>query len=133
MGTRDISIRGALLPAGTNGPMGGKSVPLADRVGNAIIAAENFKGAVRQAAACLVPELADLAVIALQRDGVITHVEVAHADRHLAAPAAELIRPLQDALVRAAIRDWRAGRHFRWISQVTHVSTSFLAAEPELL
>jgi two-component system, cell cycle sensor histidine kinase and response regulator CckA len=119
------------LPAGGNGPAGALSAQLADRVSNAIGVAETFEVAVREAAACLVPDLADLTVIALQRDGLITRLEVAHVDPRLGSRAAALIRPLQSALERAALSDWQAGRHFRWISRVNPMSASFLP-EPRL-
>src|SRR5215210_7158626 len=121
------------LSAGVDHPHGQGSAQLADQIGEAISGARSFKDAIRQAANALVPDLADIAVIALQSDGAITQLEVAHADPRLESAAAEVIAPLTDALVQAALRDWRAGRHFRWISHVNHISTSFLAPEPKLL
>jgi PAS domain S-box-containing protein len=106
---------------------------LLDEAGRTLSGAEDYESAVRLAVRCPVPALADLAVLVLKPDGREERVEVAHASPQREPLVRDLLGPALAAIHRAAERDLKSQRHFRWIPSVTHASTQFLArADPRL-
>jgi PAS domain S-box-containing protein len=106
---------------------------LLDEAGRTLSGAEDYESAVRLAARCPVPALADLAVLILKPDGREERVEVAHASPHREPLIRDLLGPALSAIHQAAERDLKHQRHFRWLPSVTQASTQFLArADPKL-
>jgi PAS domain S-box-containing protein len=114
-------------------PLPENSAALIEQIGRTFAEAHDYDAAVRLGASCAVPELADLVGLVLLNKEAPDRIEIAASDPELERSVSRLIGRVIPALTRVALRDWRRGRRFRWLSRITEVSTRFLRDEPELL
>jgi two-component system, cell cycle sensor histidine kinase and response regulator CckA len=122
---------GLAAPAHT--PIPEKTTRLIDQVARAFADAADHEAAVRATVTSAIPQLADLIIVVLLRDGAVDRIEVGGEGPDLERRAADLVQGALPALTRVTLRDWQQGRYFRWISRVDNASARFLSTEPELL
>ena len=114
-------------------PFSEDRVRLLEEAARALSGAADYESAVRLAVQCPIPLLADLTVVVLKPDGREEWVEVAHADPQRVPFIRAALGPALGAIHRAAERDLRNHRHFRWLRTLTRASTQFLArSDPRL-
>jgi two-component system, cell cycle sensor histidine kinase and response regulator CckA len=115
-------------------PFGPARAQLIDQVGRALYEARSYEAAVRVAARCTVPGLADLAVVVVKGEGRDERIEVAHTDIRRESLVREMLVQSMDSISRVTAQDLKAGRQFRWIQSVSLAANRFLSrTDPQLV